>query len=385
MITLDLSKHPTRLLTVVLLLSLSLVALAPSVRADSQSSYYTGPQVNSNPTNPAPDPPCPSSTTILLIQDNIPWKQGFGLSPLGADVDELSARHLPFCIQTSLTVASWSLATLKHFGTIIIPSAQSHTYYNNLFPSHVFLSTISAWVALGGVLSANLADCASGAGLGGAWGTCTTSATSYTFVGGVKHTNSFGPASDDLTIASPGDPLITGVNGGANGGVVVDIGTRHDLDNWGSSAHGYFTNLPTGTSVILKDGLGRPVMIEYDIGPGVVVATMATVEWMYGASGTHTADKKLLANDIGWQTYFNSITVNLNLLSYKIVNVLVEVVQDSTVIVSTRFTLTYAAPTTQMRFFLLYTTTYNVRISGYSIATQTQPAFEPATISFSIY
>jgi len=128
------------------------------------------------------------------------------------------------------------------------------------------------------------------------------------------------------------------------------------------------------------------VMIEYYVGPGVVVATMATVEWTYGASGYYTPDKKLLANDIGWQTYYNSISVNLNLLSYKIVNVLVQVVQDSTVIASATITLTHAAPTSQIRFFLLYTTSYNVRISGYSIATQTQgPVFEPATVNFLIY
>src|SRR5437016_14526903 len=98
-----------------------------------------------------------------------------------------------FCSINSSQVATTNLA---HFTEIIIPSAQDQAYYDNLFPSGTILCEISSWAEDGGVLSANLAACASAPGAGGGWSSsaCTSAASSYTFGGGVQHIGSFSDA-----------------------------------------------------------------------------------------------------------------------------------------------------------------------------------------------
>src|SRR5438876_10551069 len=181
-----------------------------------------------------------------------------------------------FCIINTSQVAT---TNLTHYTEIIIPSAQDQTYYDNLFPSGTILSEISSWVKDGGVLSANLADCASAPGAGGGWSSsaCTSTASSYTFVGGVQHIGSF---SDDNNIASSSSPVVTGDNGGTNGGQIVDNGCLNDLDCWGFSSHSYFTNLPSDTTVILTEP-NEPVFIEYRYGDGHVLATTTSIECRY--------------------------------------------------------------------------------------------------------
>src|SRR5437879_5111121 len=184
---------------------------------------------------------------------------------------------------------------------ILLPSAQVQTYFDTLFPSGTILSEISSWVEDGGVLSANLADCASAPGAGGGWSSsaCTSTSSSYTFVGGVQHIGSF---SDDNNIASSSSPVVTGDNGGTNGGQIVDSGCLKDLDCWGFSTHSYFTNLRSDTTVILTEPNG-PVFIEYRYGDGLVVATTTSIEWRYDYFQQGFQDLKLLANEIGYQAF----------------------------------------------------------------------------------
>jgi hypothetical protein len=84
-----------------------------------------------------------------------------------------------------------------------------------------------------------------------------------------------------------------------------------------------------------------------------------------------------------------TITVNLHLFSYKTVNVLVQVCTTpscTTVTTSTSLTLSPGSPVAT-RVFTLATGTYNVRISGYSIVTQTSAAITVppgGTANFSI-
>src|SRR3989449_11496092 len=113
-------------------------------------------------------------------------------------------------------------------------------------------------------------------GAGGGWSSsaCTSTASSYTFVGGVQHIGSF---SDDNNIASSSSPVVTGDNGGTNGGQIVDNGCLNDLDCWGFSSHSYFTNLPSDTTVILTKPKG-PVFIQYRYGDGLVIATTTSIE-----------------------------------------------------------------------------------------------------------
>src|SRR5205807_4929027 len=75
--------------------------------------------------------PCGSSNTVLLIQDSPPRMPAQNHDPNGADVNELEARNMPFCIITSDQLAS---TDLSQFSEIIIASTQNQAFYDNLFP-----------------------------------------------------------------------------------------------------------------------------------------------------------------------------------------------------------------------------------------------------------
>ena len=238
--------------------------------------------------------PCDSSKTVLLIQDSPPRMPAPNHDPNGADVNELKARNIPFCMISSSQIGSTSLA---QFSEIIIASTQNQAFYDNLFPGGSVSPNISNWVQHGGVLSANLADCA-----GGSWSVtqCSSdSAFSYTFLGGVRHVVSF---SEDDNIATQSHPIITGQFGETHGGQIVDDSCLQDLDCWQHSSHGYFTNLPVGTIIILTDSNG-PVFIEYRHGDGLVIATTTSIEWRYDYFQQNFQNLKLLANEIGYQDF----------------------------------------------------------------------------------
>ena len=152
--------------------------------------------------------PCDSSKTVLLIQDSPPRMTASNHDPNGADVNELKARNISFCMISSSQIGSTSLA---QFSEIIIASTQNQAFYDNLFPGGSIDPNISSWVQQGGVLSANLADCA-----GGSWSFTNCSSdwsSSYTFLGGVTHVVFF---SDDNNVNTQSHPIITGQFGGAN-------------------------------------------------------------------------------------------------------------------------------------------------------------------------
>ncbi|HYY90497.1 MAG TPA: hypothetical protein VE955_00750 [Candidatus Dormibacteraeota bacterium] len=241
---------------------------------------------------------CDGSTLVLLIQDVTPWPGSTSHDPSGADFNELMAQNIPFCMISS---SQLSTINLNQFREIIIPSAQNQPFYDNLFPNGSFSSEISSWVAHGGVLSANLADCASAPDAGGGWSfsACSTAASSYTFVGGVGHVGDF---SDDNNIVTSSSPVVTGQYGGNDAGQIVDNGCLQDLDCWASSSHAYFTDLPDGTTVILSEQNG-PVFIEYGYGDGLVIATTTSIEWRYDYFQQNFQNPKLLANEIGYQNF----------------------------------------------------------------------------------
>jgi len=238
--------------------------------------------------------PCNSSNTVLLIQDSPPRFAASNHNSNGADVNELKAQNIPFCMISSSQIGSTKLA---QFLEIVIASTQNQAFYNNLFPAGSIDPNISGWVRHGGVLSANLADCA-----GGSWSltACSSdSSFSYTFVGGVKHAVAF---SEDNNINTPSHPIITGQFGGTHGGQIVDNSCLQDLDCWQHSSHGYLTNLPAGTTIILNESNG-PVFIEYRYGDGLVIATTTSIEWRYDYFQLNFQNLKLLANEIGYQHF----------------------------------------------------------------------------------
>ena len=231
----------------------------------------------------SPPEPCVGGETDLLIQDIVPWGGGAGIDPRGAFVNELIVQGKNWCSIDSFAIVATNLSLFK---VIILATDQPTSFYNNIMPGGVILPQIDTWVLNGGIMSASLADSNAGSWAGSS------------FVGGLTRVNSL---VNDITIIDAAHPLIA--NGlpcpGGNCGVVVDVGPNTDLDDFGLSAHNFFTTLPASTTVILSSA-GGPVAIEYPHGAGIVVANTLTDAWMYqGNSGVSV--KKIVANDIAYQ------------------------------------------------------------------------------------
>ena len=213
---------------------------------------------------------CTGAETVLVLQDVTPWASAPGGSSDGAIVDELTAQNKSWCLINSGQIQA---IDLSQFSEIIIASAQTQTFYNNLFPGGNIDSKITAWVENGGTLLAHLADCASGPGNGGTWASVSCGGadvnTSYTFVGGLKHVTAFSQTND---IASASHLIITDdlPCPGQNCAPIVDAGTRNDLDSWGYSSHGILVRpdgtLPVGAAVVITDPtMFAPAAIMIDI------------------------------------------------------------------------------------------------------------------------
>jgi len=288
------------------MMPLGICTFTRSAQAQTQSSVYTGAQAPSAaPTDPMPT--CTGTQTVLLIQDVVPWVAADNQNSLGADVNELIAQNKNWCGISSSDLAETNLQPFKE---IIIPSAQTQTFYDNLFPNGSIYSGLASWVNAGGILSANLADCG---WAGGGWPCGGTAETSYTFVGGVQKVQEFDNTNN---IAASSHPVIADDLPCPSGNCapIVNTGPYTDIDDWGWSSHGYFINLPAGSTVILTDSLGNPVFVEYPYGAGKVIAGMTTTEWRYVGGGPTESGSpslpqnlKLLANEIAYQD--SSVTV----------------------------------------------------------------------------
>jgi hypothetical protein len=298
----------SRKISITLLFTMAIASLilvvgffpGPALGADvaGSSAYTGGEEQRAMMTQQAlpPDYICTGDEKVLLIQDNVPWAAPGDI--LGANVDELLAQGIDFCIINSADIGSW---VLGQFSWILIAGAQNQGFYDNLFPgggtSELVHPALVAYVQAGGILSANLTDHSSGPGANGNW-------DDDTFVGGLQHVAA--SFRQDNGIADPTHLIIT-ADGlscpSGNCGTIQDTGPKNDLDDWGWSSHGYFTSLPVGTTVILTDTDG-PVMIEYPFGAGKVIATLSTIVWRYvGGFGGLPQNKKLLANEIAYQEY----------------------------------------------------------------------------------
>jgi hypothetical protein len=236
---------------------------------------------------------CVGGESLLLIQDNVPWGAGADQHPLGANVTELVAQGASFCMANSEAAVELDLS---RFSTVVISAAQAQTFYDNLFSGGSAHSTLTSFVEGGGVLVANLADVASGPGNGGNW-------AGDAFVGGLRRVTAF---RNNNAIADGSHPIIAGPSECPSGNCaeIRDILVRQDLDNWFHSSHGYFTALPAGTTVLLTqpdatlDGEPEPIMVEFPVGQGRVIASMVTSEQRY--SGDKARSLKLLANELAY-------------------------------------------------------------------------------------
>ncbi len=93
-------------------------------------------------------------------------------------------------------------------------------------------------------------------------------------LGGITYT--YG-ARNTINIVTKHHPLVRTPN------TITDL----ELDNWGWSAHGFFTAYPSGTLGILEEATGfNPVYMEVPFGSGVILASSQTLEYGYGVSSS---------------------------------------------------------------------------------------------------
>ena len=264
----------------------------------------------------SPPQPCIGGETDLLIQDAVPWPFfPVGIDTRGAFVNELIEQGKSWCAIDSSEIGT---TNLSQFSVIILASDQPDSFYSNIMPGGVIHPDIDNWVLSGGILSASLAD--KGHNFGNWDGS--------SFAGGLTKVSDF---PEDLTIVTPAHPLIA--NGltcpSGNCAVIVDIGSRTDIDDFTSSAHAFFTNLPVGTTVILSSASG-PVAIEYSHGAGTVIANTLTDAWMYqGNNGPPVT--KFIANDIAYQNSIGTQKVGGEFLPINTTALLVAGIQTNAV------------------------------------------------------
>jgi hypothetical protein len=239
---------------------------------------------------------CDGTEDVAVLEDVHPWFPVEGEARTGADVQELREQGIGLCKIASTKMTYWRL---KRHPMVVIASDQPQGFYDRLFPDGYVRFSLQRYVSEGGIVVANLADCG---WWGGSWSRrpyC-SGEVSWQFLGGLAHVPAY---LDDVDIADPGHPIVTGVADCPSGhcGQILDVGPLEDLDGYSSSTHGYFRHLPAGTTRILQiadqngDGRPEPVMVEYAIGHGRVIASMLTLEWQYNG-GFGDRNLKLLSN-----------------------------------------------------------------------------------------
>jgi hypothetical protein len=155
---------------------------------------------------------------------------------------------------------------LSPYCKVIIPSAQEYSFYEVLSNQRGWFS---AWIADGGTFELH------GAATGSNDWSDLPMPGSFTSV--------FTPC-DDVTILTPGHELLNEPN------PIDETG----LDGWASSTHGYLADLPPRTeSLVAHEPLGEPVLVEFRLDLGCVVATEQPLEW-----GWWYRDARMLENAV---------------------------------------------------------------------------------------
>ena len=201
------------------------------------------------------------STLFLIIKDYNPWE-------VPANEWVLQEKGQSYDVINTSMIADWDFEAHGN-KIIIIASDQGYSSYDNLIANR---QKLADFVNNGGILLAHCCDAA--------WHTEGKAWYSSFLPGGVLHEINY---DQTLEIMEPTHPLVEGI-------------TDEQLDWWNYSTHGYFTNLPPNTKVIIEDS-GKPTYIEYKYGRGTVLSTMQTIEWPFqGWVGT----RQLLRNEIDY-------------------------------------------------------------------------------------
>lgn len=219
-----------------------------------------------------------SGPVALLIEDQLPWG-------VNSNEQALTALGIPYDVITSALLASTDLSQYKF---IMYASDQPASFYDNI---HANMQKITDYVSAGGVL---IAHCGSDNWNG-----------EMIFPGdnvntgqmSLHHWNDQPPlppiSSQDIQITDPNNPVADGLTddrlSNIQDGPTATLGTIA----WPNPAA-----LGTGVDIVMiAENSPGFTYIDYNYGPGKVMATMQSIEWQYAGHGGTT---KFLNNEIGY-------------------------------------------------------------------------------------
>lgn len=243
-------KNHLTLYLSIFLLSLAILPMATQVKSEVNS--VNPPEDYEGKALEAPPIVSEQIKDKLIIKDVDPW----GTTSLE---DALNYLGYSYDIVTSSGLPS---VNLKNYKVVIIASDQPDSFYDNMVANKAL---IEEYVMNGGILIAHMCDMGWSMGF---W--------EESFLPGAISLSHITDYVENLSVVDPTHPIINGPYG---------ILTDENLDEWGHSSHGYFTNLPANARILIgvaDDPIGKPVYIWWIHGRGAVFATMQTVEWGYG-------------------------------------------------------------------------------------------------------
>ena len=180
---------------------------------------------------------------VALFKDKDPWDYP-------ANEIILQRYGIPYDVYNSTDMGN---VDLSKYTRVVIASDQEQEFYDSVNASRAWFEE---YVENGGVLEIHAAL-----------------KSAYHWVdllpGGIEYTHDLGNSVD---IEVTAHPIVRRPN------LISDS----ELDGWGASVHGYFTDYPGGTVIILRDhDTLYPACIEVPYGSGVIIASSQTLEFAY--------------------------------------------------------------------------------------------------------
>ncbi|MHA1989910.1 MAG: hypothetical protein ACW981_04085 [Candidatus Hodarchaeales archaeon] len=193
--------------------------------------------------------------SVILLQDANPWSST-------AIPTILDSHGISYNITPS---SQFGLVDLTNYQKVIIASDQPNSFYQAI-NSH--LSWFETYVASGGILEIH--------GASDGWNTGTWV---NPLPGGLFYNKS---STNSIDIVDSQHPVLN---------TPYNI-TDAELDGWGSSAHGFLSNI-SSAKTILADGI-NPILIELEYGYGTMIVSTQTLEYGYDRSESNLLENLLL-------------------------------------------------------------------------------------------
>ncbi len=226
--------------------------------------------------------PKPILGPVAIFRDILPWNKNV-TEPI------LIEYSISYTVYDSL---DFGLVDISSYQKVIISSYQTQTFYNRLEGNVTWFEN---YANSGGILEVHACD----SNVGAQW------YPTNLMPGGLNKTQTY---TNNVSINMPSHPVLL------NPYPVEDA----ELDGWGWSTHGTFTDVPLGANEILIDlengtsgpsgdtGYLNPVLIEFSYGAGYIIASMQTLEWNEYYNYT-----RLLKNLILYDPFLAFDTINV--------------------------------------------------------------------------